>query len=85
MATLLHVEIEVPTLRKEYEFSLNEHVPISAVIDEVASIIGTKEKKPWQGNVEELLLCSATGGHMLPRKMTLYQCKVKQGSRLILV
>jgi hypothetical protein len=82
---MLYVEVYVPALEKEYEFSLNEHVKIGAVIDEISSVVSVQEQKKWQEDTEERILCNATGKCLLPKNRSLYECKVHPGSRLILM
>lgn len=82
---MLHVDVYVPALDVSYEFSLNEHAKVSMLIDEMTHIISQKEQKVWEGNVEELLLCSLSSARPLPMEQSLYQCKVCPGSRLLLL
>lgn len=82
---MLYVEVYVPALEKEYEFSLNEHARIGAVIDEISSVVSVQEQKKWQPDTEERILCNATGMCLLPADHTLYECRVHPGSRLILL
>ena len=46
---MLHVDIYVPALENNYEFSLNEHAKTGVVIEEIAYVIGQKEQKSWNG------------------------------------
>lgn len=46
---MLHVDVSVPAISKNYEFSLNEHTKISMLIEEIASVIKQKEQRQWQG------------------------------------
>lgn len=85
MSEILHVEVYIPDLMKSYEFSLNEHVKISAVIDEIAHVISQKEQKPWEKSKDILILCNCINGTILPMEKSLYQCHVGTGSKLILV
>jgi hypothetical protein len=82
---MLHVDIYLPTLEKDYEFNVNEHVRIRVLIDEIASILSTKEQLAFCPDTSGLNLCDATGGVFLPDEKTLYQCRVRPGSRLILL
>lgn len=82
---MLHVDVYIPAVLHNYEFSLNEHAKIGVLIEEMASIIKQKENRQWDGDMKDLLLCNESNGHTLPAEKTLYQCKVKPGSRLILL
>lgn len=82
---MLHVDVYVPAISKNYEFSLNEHAKISMLIEEIAAVIRQKENRRWSQNGSQLMLCNQSGGYTLPMEKTLYQCRVRQGSRLILL
>lgn len=94
---MLRCEIAVPALFHSYEFSLNEHVRIPALIAEIMSVIEDYEGCKWVGGAEKAedaeeaecvknaVLCDAVRGRILPREKTLYECNVTPGSKLILV
>lgn len=82
---MLHVDVFIPAVSHNYEFSLNEHAKVAVLIEEIASVIRQKENRQWEGKRSDLLLCNASNGHTLPYEKTLYQCKVQPGSRLILL
>lgn len=82
---MIHVDVYVPAMMKNYEFSLNEHSKISAIIEEIAHMISQKEQMAWKGNISELSLCNVSNGFLLPMEKSLYQCKTTSGSRLILI
>lgn len=81
---MLHVEVYIPAVMKNYEFSLNEHVKTAVLIEEMAHMISQKEQKPWKKD-GRLLLCNASRQCLLPGEKTLYQCRVQPGSRLMLL
>ena len=82
---MLHVEVRIPAIAVDYEFSLNEHVKIALLIEEIAFIVAQKQQKKWDRNYSELILCDCSSQHMLPMEKSLYQCKVKPGSTLMLL
>lgn len=82
---MLHVDVYIPAISQNYEFSLNEHSRVEVLIDEMAAIISQKEQKQWMGETSSLILCNRSNQHMLPMAKTLYQCKVRPGSQLILL
>ena len=45
---MLHVEVYIPAVMKNYEFRLNEHVKTAVLIEEMAHMISQKEQKPWK-------------------------------------
>ena len=82
---MLHVEVFVPVLLSSYEFSINEHAKVTALIDEIVSVISIKEHREWEAKPEEMILANQDNSSILPSGKSLYQCKVKPGSRLILL
>ena len=84
---MIRCEVRVPACGKSYEFILNEYVKIPMVIAELASIISSYERRSWAkaNEKQELLLCDAELGIVLPNEKTLHECRVRSGSTLILV
>lgn len=82
---MLHVDVLIPAIARNFEFSLDEHTRISMLIEEIAYIVSQKEQKEWDGRMEELILCNLSRQCMLPKERTLYQCKVRPGSQLVLL
>lgn len=71
---------------KSYEFSINAEAKVRVVIDELVSIIRTREQIKWSDdNVEKLILCDSNRGCILPKERSFYQSQVKAGSCLILL
>lgn len=85
MIKMLRVEVYVPSIGKNYEFSVHEHVSIAIVAREIVSMISIQEQKQWMGEEEDLYLCNASDGTLLPKGKTLHQCNVRTGNQLILV
>lgn len=82
---MLHVDIYIPAIAKSFEFSLDEHTRISMLIEEIAYIVSQKEQKKWEGSIRDLILCNLSKQCILPLERTLYQCKVRPGSQLVLL
>ena len=82
---MLRCEISVPALTRSYEFSVNEHVRVPALIEEVMSVIETREGCRWEKGADGAILCDVERGRVLPRERTLYECHVTQGSKLMLI
>ena len=82
---MLRCEISVPALTKSYEFSVNEHVKVPALIEELMFVIGAREGCRWADVANGAVLCDIEGGHVLPRERTLYECMVTPGSKLMLI
>lgn len=82
---MIVVDINVPAVDKNYNFSLNEDVHIKSVIDEVTEMIGQKEHADLCGDIGQLNLFHLSGMRALPRENTLNECGVKNGDTLLLV
>lgn len=79
------VDIFVPSLDKTYNFSLNEHVPVSSIVEEITEIIEQKERSTYKGDVGKLHLYNKKTRAPLPDKNTLAECFVTTGSYLLLL
>lgn len=79
------VDIFVPSLDKIYNFSLNEHVPVSSIVEEITEIVEQKERSTFKGDVRELRLYNRKTQSPLPVQNTLEECFVTTGSNLLLV
>lgn len=82
---MILVDIYVPSVDKVYDFQLNEHTPISAVIEELSEMIGQKERSPLYGNASELMLCDKSSGRIMHKSDTLSSAGITTGRTLILV
>lgn len=79
------VDVYVPAVDQNYNFSLNEDVRISAIIKEIVEMIVQKEQTRLQGEQEGLNLYSLKEKRILPRENTLSDCYITGGSLLMLV
>lgn len=82
---MIMVDIYVPAVDKEYDFTLNTNVKIRMVIEEIAEMIAHKEQSEIVGSAEDFILCDRDRNTKLPDNMTLRECKIQTGSRLLLV
>jgi len=82
---MILVDVYVPSIDKSYDFQFDENAYVNTITEEIGELIGQKEHSRVVGNIEQLILCSRTTGIVLPRNLTLNQCKIKTGDSLILV
>ena len=82
---MLMVDIYVPAVDKEYDFTLNADIKIRTIIEEIAEMIAQKEQAAIVGDVECFMLCDGDRNRVLPTNMTLGEFGIKTGSRMILV
>ena len=81
---MILVDINVYALNKVYDFTLDETVPISAIVEEIAEIIGRIDNKENMEGVEGLMLLTKDGTY-LQSNQTLEMCNINTGSSLILI
>ncbi|MBQ9991573.1 MAG: glutamyl-tRNA amidotransferase [Lachnospiraceae bacterium] len=82
---MILVDIFVPSVDKTYDFQLNETAPIHTVIEEIAEMIGQKERTVIAGDVKKLLLCNRSTGEILDKGMTLTDYGMKTGDSMIFI
>lgn len=81
---MTQVEVYVPSIDRSFEFEINEHAKVAAIVEGLADIIAAQVGRTW-ADPGSLLLCYQEAGAILPSGRTAYQCKIRPGSRLLLV
>ena len=79
---MIIVDVEVPSIERKYQFSLEEQVPVETVI---AEVICQKEQCSLKGDAGDLFLCSKESRRILDRRATLAQQGILNADRLLLV
>ena len=82
---MIIVNIKVPALEKEYNFSVDETAPVADLIEEIAELIVQKEGVQFSGNLNEMVLCSRDPGFQCARESSLNDYGIYGGAELILV
>ncbi|MCD7884782.1 MAG: EsaB/YukD family protein [Lachnospiraceae bacterium] len=82
---MILTDIYIPSMDQSFDFQLDETVPVSSLIIEIAEMIGNKVKSGKQYRAEDFLLCSMDQEVILKKTETLASCGIKNGSRLMLV
>lgn len=82
---MILVDVFVPSVNNVYDFRVDEETPIRRVIEEICELIELKEHCSLIGEAGDLVLCSQEDRRILPEDQTLFECKIKTGSSLILV
>lgn len=82
---MIIVDVEVPSIERKYQFSLEDQVPVETVIAELVEVICQKEQCSLKGESGQLCLCSKEDKRILNRKATLAQLGVVNAYRLMLV
>ena len=79
------VEVYAPAYDQSYDMRVENQVPIGHLIEEMAALIGQKEKNCLAGETEKLCLCSIELGQILSPEQCLQDYGIGNGYRLILV
>lgn len=82
---MIMVEINIPAIDTEYDFSLDEDVQIKLLIEEIAEMICRKEQNKLIGNEERFSLCSVDKTCILSKNKTLRDYGINNGEKLLLV
>lgn len=82
---MINVEIILPVLMRNYEFSLAEDELISVLCGEIVELIGQNEQIEIRNNSADYALLDLKREEFLPKQSTLRKCGVKNGARLMLI
>ena len=82
---MIIVNVRVPALEKEYNFSLEEKAKIMDLIEEMVELISQKEHVQFGGSLDEMVLCSVENGEQCKKNNSLSDYGIVGGSELILV
>lgn len=82
---MIMVDIFVPAVDKEYDFTLNADVKIKTIIEEISEMVAHKEQSEIVGDADQLMLCDRDGKTVLSDMMTLRECGIKTGSKMMLI
>lgn len=82
---MILVDVFVPSIDRTYNFSLDENVALSVLVEELIELVERKEQTSFAGNRTTVSLISGTTRRVLPPHNTLKECGVPTGSTLLLV
>ena len=82
---MVMVEVEVPGLRKTYDFRLNDEAKIDDVIEEICTIICQKEKGDVLLRTRDMILSVVSNGIIMNNMYKLSEYNVLDGMKLMLV
>lgn len=82
---MLMVDIDVLSIGRKYNFTLEEQVPVSVIISEICEVICQKENCSLGNPENTLTLSSLENGVMMSPELTLSEYGVRNGHTLILV
>lgn len=82
---MILVDVYVPSVDRTYNFSLDEGVPVSSIVEELVEMVERKEQATFVGSREAVCLIDRGSERVLPRGNTLEECGIPTGSTLILI
>lgn len=82
---MVMVDIIVPSVGRNYNFQLEEQVPVSSLIMEITEMVCQKEGCHLEKERSDFVLCSLNGNQILMPGASLKQQGVVNGERLMLV
>lgn len=82
---MIMADIYVPSIGRQYEFSLDEQAQIDHLIPEIAEVICQKENCTLGGDLGELMLCLMNTRQILDRDKCLGSYGIGNGFSLLLV
>ncbi len=82
---MIIVDIEVPSIERKYQFSVEEQVSTEILIAELAEVICQKEQCTLKGDVSQMCLCAGESRRILKRSETLAGQGIANADWLLLV
>lgn len=79
------VEVYAPAYDQSYDMRVEEQTSIRQLIEEMAVLIGQKEKNIMAGEIEKLCLCSIERGEMLSLEQCLQDYGIGNGYQFVLI
>lgn len=82
---MIMVDVQVVSMDRNYNFSLDEQVAVNSVIMEIAELVCQKEGCHLLQNQQEFLLCSPNSSQILKPELSLEEQGIQNGDHLLLV
>ncbi|MCC8151643.1 MAG: EsaB/YukD family protein [Lachnospiraceae bacterium] len=82
---MILVDVYVPAVNEQYDFKVDEDVPIAHVAEEIGEILTAGRAQRDEEMIGDLLLCDDSRKVILPMNETLKQNGIGNGSRLVLI
>lgn len=82
---MIIVDIEVPSIERKYQFSVEEQVSTETLIAELAEVICQKEQCTLKGDVSQLCLCAGESSRILNHSESLEKQGIANADWLLLV
>lgn len=82
---MILTDIYIPAVDDNYDFMLDENVPVIQIMEEISEMIAKKVKEKKPGQISEFVLYSRDSDTILDLNLSLYANGIHDGSRLIFV
>ena len=82
---MILTDIYVSALNETYDFQLEETVPVDMIREEIVEVLKKKAGGPLRKDQHPFFLCSYEKQEILNGSLTLQECGIKNGSRLMIV
>lgn len=82
---MILVDVYIPAVDANYDFMLDENVPVVQVMEEISEMISKKVKEKKPGQITDFILYSMDTGTLLDYNLSLHVNGIRDGSRLIFV
>lgn len=82
---MILTDIYIPAVDGNYDFMLDENVPVVQVMEEISEMISKKVKEKRPGQISDFVLYSRDSDTILDQNLSLFANGVHDGSRLIFV
>ena len=81
---MMIVNISVPMLGTSYDFQIDENIQMYQVLEDVISLVCSREQCRTMADRNRVLLWEVSGGRIINRNLSAYENGLRTGSRLIL-
>ena len=82
---MILIDVEVPSMNRVYDFSLEETVPVSMILEEIIQLVSQKAQCSLAGDRSTLVLCDVFSGRILDPGRTLMEYGIENGGKLLLL
>lgn len=82
---MILADVYIPAVDDNYDFMLDENVPVIQVMAEISEMISKKVKEEKPKEIADFVLYSMDTDTLLDQGMSLYENGIRDGSRLIFV
>lgn len=82
---MIYADVEIPSLRRSYDFKLDENTKIDDLIDEMCVIVCQKEKGEVLVRKNDMILALVTKGIIMNNIYTLSDYNAFDGTKLMLI